>query len=71
VSHAVGISYDFKLKFLEVLGELEDNNAHKTGQFPKSKRHKVAGVEETIFRGYIDKISGWRFHVQYGNNHIY
>ena len=64
-------SVDFKIKFLEALAELEDNYAHKNWQFPKTKLHKVAGVEETIFRGYIDKISGWRIHVQYENNQIH
>jgi hypothetical protein len=64
-------SPDLKLKFLEALAELEDNQAHKTWQFPKTKLHKVSGVQETIFRGYIDKISGWRLHVQYQNNQIH
>ena len=58
-------STDLKVKFLEALAELEDNNAHKTRQFPKTRLHKVVGVKQTVYRADIDKISGWRLHVQY------
>ena len=56
---------NFKLQFLEALAELEDNECHKTRTFPKTRLHKVAGVEQAIYRADIDKISGWRIHVQY------
>lgn len=58
-------SPDFKLQFLEALAELEDNNAHKNQQFPKTRLHKVKGIRQAIYRADIDKISGWRIHVQY------
>lgn len=54
-----------KIKFLEALAELEDNNAHKARQFPKTRLHKVVGIKQSIYRADIDKISGWRVHVQY------
>lgn len=56
---------EFKIQFLEVLAELEDNKCHKLRDFPKTRLHKVAGVEQSIYRADIDKISGWRIHVQY------
>ena len=56
---------ELKLPFLESLAELEDNNCHKTRTFPKTRLHKVAGVKQAIYRADIDKISGWRLHVQY------
>lgn len=58
-------SDDLRLKFLESLAELEDNNAHKTQTFPKTRLHKVKGVKQAIYRADIDKISGWRLHLQY------
>lgn len=54
-----------RLKFLESLAELEDNNAHKTQTFSKTRLHKVKGVKQAVYRADIDKISGWRLHVQY------
>ncbi len=64
-------SVDLKIKFLETLVELEDNNAHKTRQFPKTRLHKVVGVKQTIYRAYIDKTSGWRLHVQYTDQQLH
>jgi len=58
-------SNEFKIKFPEALAELEDNSAHKSRQFPKTRLHKVVGVKQSIYRADIDKISGWRLHVQY------
>lgn len=54
-----------KLPFLESLAELEDNGCHKTRTFPKTRLHKVAGITQAVYRADIDKISGWRLHVQY------
>jgi hypothetical protein len=56
---------EYKIKFLEALAELEDNGCHKERTFPKTQLHKVTGVEQAIYRAYIDKISGWRIHLQY------
>ncbi len=64
-------SNDFKIKLLEAIAELEDNNAHKTRQFPKTRLHKVVGVKQSIYRADIDKISGWRIHVQYLDNQLH
>jgi len=30
---------DYKVSFLEALGELEDNNSHKFKKFPKTRLH--------------------------------
>ena len=56
---------EFKLQFLESLAELEDNNCHKNRSFPVTRLHKIKGVKQAIYRADIDKISGWRVHVQY------
>src|SRR5580658_4484181 len=60
-----------KIKFLESLAELEDNQAHKTRTFPKTRLHKVEGIKQKIYRADIDKISGWRIHVQYIDNQVH
>jgi len=52
-------SVDLKVKFLEALAELEDNNAHKSRQFSKTRLHKIVAVKQTIYRADIDKISGY------------
>lgn len=56
---------DFKLNLLNVIAELEDNDCHITRNFPISQLHKVTGIKKHIYRAYIDKISGWRIHLQY------
>ncbi|AUD06508.1 hypothetical protein [Spirosoma pollinicola] len=56
---------EFKIQFLEALAELEDNECHRTRTFLKTRLHKITGVEQAIYRADIDKISGWRIHVQY------
>ena len=58
-------SDEFKLKFLDSLAELEDENCHKNKTFPKTRLHKIQGIKKAIYRADIDKISGWRFHCQY------
>jgi hypothetical protein len=60
-----------RMKFLESLAELEDNLAHKTRTFPKTRLHKVEGIKQKIYRADIDKISGWRVHVQYKDNQLH
>ena len=62
---------DFKLKFLLALAELEDNNAHKNRLYPKTRMHKVTGIKKNIYRADIDKISGWRIHLQFVENKVY
>lgn len=47
------------------LAELEDNECHRTRTFPITRLHRVEGVREAVYRADIDKISGWRIHIQY------
>ncbi|WP_414546230.1 hypothetical protein [Nostoc sp. CCY0012] len=56
---------NLKCDFLEALAELEDNECHRTRNFPKTRLHKVTGIKQAIYRADIDKISGWRIHIQY------
>ncbi|MEH2223622.1 hypothetical protein [Nostoc sp.] len=62
---------ELKIAFLEALAELEDNECHRTRKFPKTRLHKVKGVKQAIYRADIDKVSGWRIHVQYINGQIH
>ncbi|CAD5950855.1 hypothetical protein PCC7805_02560 [Planktothrix agardhii] len=64
-------SNELKIGFLEALAELEDQECHRTRQFPKTRLHKVKGVKQAIYRADIDKISGWRIHLQYVNGQIH
>ncbi len=59
-----------KVQFLEALAELEDNECHRTRSFPKTRLHRVRGVKQAIYRADINKISGWRVHVQYVDGNI-
>ncbi|MGM3304952.1 hypothetical protein ACSQ6I_03030 [Anabaena sp. WFMT] len=56
---------ELKIDFLKALAELEDNECHRTRTFPKTRLHKVTGIKQAIYRADIDKISGWRIHLQY------
>ncbi|MEA5621290.1 hypothetical protein VB711_26145 [Cronbergia sp. UHCC 0137] len=56
---------ELKIDFLQALAELEDNECHRTRTFPKTRLHKVTGIKQAIYRADIDKISGWRIHLQY------
>ena len=56
---------DLKLAFIEALAELEDHECHRTRKFPKTRLHRVVGYKEAVYRADIDKVSGWRIHVQY------
>jgi len=60
-----------KVKFLESLAELEDNQAHRTRTFPKTRLHKVEGIKQKIYRADINKMSGWRMHIQYIDSAIH
>ncbi|MFN6518268.1 MAG: hypothetical protein RMY29_027800 [Nostoc sp. CreGUA01] len=62
---------ELKIAFLEALAELEDNECHRTRKFPKTRLHKVKGVKQAIYRADIDKVSGWRIHIQYINGQIH
>jgi hypothetical protein len=62
---------DLKLSFLEALAELEDHECHRIREFPKTRLHKVKGIKQAIYRADIDKISGWRLHIQYINEQIH
>lgn len=54
-----------KLSLIDALAELEDNSCHKKHSFPKTRLHRVEGLKEAVYRADINKISGWRLHVQY------
>ena len=56
---------DLKLKFLASLAELEDNSCHRNREYPLTRLHLVTGQKKTIYRADIDKISGWRIHLQF------
>jgi hypothetical protein len=61
---------ELKIEFLEALAELENNECHRTRSFPKTRLHRVSGVKQAIYRADINKISGWRIHVQYIDGNI-
>ena len=74
-----GIIYDamkmlpdakLRVEFLEALAELENNECHRTRSFPKTRLHRVSGVKQAVYRADINKISGWRIHVQYIDGNI-
>ena len=54
-----------KIQLLEALAELEDNSCHSSRSFPKTRLHRVTGYKKVIYRADINKISGWRIHLQY------
>ena len=62
---------ELKISLLEALAELEDHECHRTRKFPKTRLHKVTGVKQSIYRANIDKISGWRLHIQYVDGEIH
>lgn len=62
---------DLKIAFLEALAELEDNECHRIRKFTKTRLHKIKGIKQTVYRADIDKISGWRIHVQYVDGQIH
>jgi len=62
---------ELKIGFLEALAELEDRECHRLKQFPKTRLHKVKGIKQAIYRADIDKISGWRIHVQFVDAKLY
>ncbi len=62
---------ELRLGFLEALAELEDHECHRTRKFPKTRLHRVVGYKEPVYRADVDKISGWRIHLQYEEGHVH
>jgi len=62
---------ELKVGFLEALAELEDHECHRTRRFPKTRLHRVVGYKEPVYRADVDKISGWRLHLQYEKGEIH
>ena len=58
-------SEELKVAFLEAVAELEDNEAHRTHAFPKTRFHRIRGIKQEIYRADVTKTSGWRIHAQY------
>jgi len=56
---------ELKPKFLEALAELEDEECYRSRSFPRTRLHKVVGVKEAVYRADVDKITGWRIHLQF------
>lgn len=57
--------------FILSLAELEDNECHRTLNFPITRLHKLEGIKEPIYRADIEKTSGWRIHLQYCEGKLY
>ena len=71
ISEAVKIlPDDLKASFLDALAELEDSECHRQRSFPKTRLHRVRGVKQAIYRADINKISGWRLHLQYEEGNV-
>jgi hypothetical protein len=62
---------ELKIGFLEALAELEDRSCHQQKSWPITRLHKIRGWTQPIYRADIDKISGWRIHVQIHNGQIH
>ncbi len=56
---------EHKVQLIEALAELEDNECHRQRTFPKTRLHRVTGYKKSVYRADINKISGWRIHLQY------
>ena len=54
-----------KVQLVEALAELEDNTCHKSRKFPVTRLHRVRGYKKAVYRADVNKISGWRLHLQY------
>jgi len=60
---------DLLSDFVDAIAELEDNECHRTATFPITQLHKLSGIKSySVYRAYINKIRGWRLHLQYGDN---
>jgi hypothetical protein len=45
-------------------------SATKNREFPVTRLHKVTGVKQAVYRADVDKITGWRVHVQYSSDGV-
>lgn len=63
---------ELRSEFLKALAELEKKDCYVEKSFPHTNLHKVTGFKKKdIYRAYINKVSGWRLHVQYsGDDYI-
>ena len=59
-----------KIEFLDALAELQDSECHRQRQFPKTRLHRVRGIKQAIYRADINKVSGWRIHLQYEDGNV-
>lgn len=59
---------EYHSALIEAIAELEDNNNYIAKDFPKTRLHKVTGIKWNVYRADIDKISGWRLHVKFGQD---
>lgn len=57
-----------RLQLLEGLAELENVESYRTLQFPVTRFHRAKGVKQTVYRADVDKISGWRLHLQFDHD---
>lgn len=60
-----------RVQFIEALAELEDNERHRTRTFPKTRLHRITGIRQAVYRADINKVSGWRLHIQYIDGQIH
>lgn len=63
-------SDQLKIGLLEALAEIVDKECYRTKKFPKTRLHKVKGIKQAVYRTDIDKVSGWRIHIQYASEEI-
>ena len=56
---------------MDALAELEDHECHRARKFPKTRLHRVFGYKQAVYRADIDKISGWRIHLQYEGGQVH
>lgn len=52
------LTNDLYEDFIKALAELEDNENHRTQNFPHTKLHKVKGAKENVYRADVNKIKG-------------
>lgn len=65
------LTEDLHCDFLKALAELEDNENHRKKNFPHTQLHKVSGIKNvSVYRAYINKIQGWKIHLQYGKDNF-
>jgi len=60
-----------RIALVAALAELENNECHTVRDFPVTRLHRVTGIKQAIYRADIQKISGWRLHLQYTNGQLH